>query len=104
MRSIVKESVFAFASFGITLGLVAFADPANASATSSRMTDHGVVVQIDDLDLHSQAGRAMAERRIRGAAALACGLTDVRDLQAYRCRSEAIASASRALDERAAAL
>ena len=72
------------------------ASAADVSQTQSVEVRHG------DLDLTSAAGVARLDRRIKAAAARACGSYDERDLrmaaEARACRSETIAQARPKVD------
>jgi UrcA family protein len=102
MRSFLNNTAVAIASLVAASGIVAFADPANASAPDSDIPH--VVVQIGDLDLGSTAGRSTAERRIRNAAEQVCAFDGNPMSPSSRCREKAIEGATQALDARIAAL
>jgi UrcA family protein len=102
MRNLLTNTACAVASVALTTGIVAFADPANASIVAIDAVP-SVVVQTSDLDLRSDAGQAAAHRRVRRAVDRVCG-ADGRDLGQAACRAQALETATRALDIRTAAL
>lgn len=102
MRSFLSNTAVAIASLVAASGIVAFADPANASAPTSDLPH--VVVRIDDLNLGSSAGRSTAARRIHSAADKVCGFDGNMLSPSGQCRQKAIEGATQALDEQVAAL
>jgi UrcA family protein len=102
MRSFLSNTAVAIASLVAASGLVAFADPANASAPENDIPH--VVVRIDDLNLGSAAGRSTAQRRIRNAADQVCASDGNPMSASSRCRDKAIEGATEMLDAQVAAL
>lgn len=102
MRHFLSNTAVAIASLVAASAIVAFADPANASAPASDLPR--VVVRIDDLNLGSTAGRSAATLRIHHAADQVCGFDGNMLSPSGRCRQKAIEGATQALDARIAAL
>lgn len=96
MSSIVASALRVTASLWLAGGLVAFADPALASAGLETPRQAQVVVA--DLNLASPAGHATAERRIRAAAASVCATEEF--TADTTCMDRAISGARQALDAR----
>lgn len=99
MRSTFGNTAVAIASAVAGWGVIAFADPANASLPERAPA---VVVSVADLNLDAPAGRATAARRIRTAADRVCRFDGDRIGPSGRCRAAAIADAERRLDALAA--
>jgi UrcA family protein len=83
-------------SCGLTAGLVAFANPANAAAPATDRLQRAVAIA--DLDLASPAGRATADRRIRAAADAVC--EEGSPAATQRCFDRVVADAHQAMAER----
>ncbi len=87
---IIRSAAFAW----MGAALVATAPPAFAGGMEKFTTE----VRYGDLNLTSDAGVAQLQRRIKAAAAKACGRTDSRDLKASQaaatCRQAAVAEAA----------
>ncbi len=84
----------------LALAALAAAFTAAPAVAQEPITASGgtIVVRTADLDLSSDRGVSKLDRRIRAAAALACGAVSDFDIrgknQARRCRAETIASVS----------
>jgi UrcA family protein len=102
MRTMLLNTAAACASVLLTAGVVAFADPANATTGLAAATP-SALVRVNDLDLRSDAGRAIAARRIGRAVDAVCGSQVDRDLDGAQCRARAGDAARHALDARIAA-
>lgn len=101
MSTLLNRAVTAFASFGITTAIVAFANPAHADVAVAAPQ---VKVQVADLNLASLAGQTTAMRRIRAAADQVCASDNGRLTAQPNCRDQAIAEAARELHDRTAVL
>jgi UrcA family protein len=102
MRRFLSNTAVAIASLAAASAIVAFADPANASAPANDVPL--VLVHIDDLNLNSAAGRSTAKRRIHSAADQICGFDGPALSPNGLCRQKAIEGATQALDARIASL
>lgn len=96
MRSLLTNTLFAVASAVVASGIVAFADPALANVGDT--APQKVAVQTSDLNLHTDAGRDVARRRIRAAADRVCIDYDAARFPTFQCREKAITAAEHALD------
>ena len=91
-----RPFLFAVAAVAVALGATtATVSPAFAAGTGE------VLVQHDDLNLASPAGRAVLEARLERAARIVCGTAFINELDiaagVEACRSDAIAAARQQL-------
>ena len=90
MKTLIAPIAFAAAAFAATLA----AQPAMAQEVSAPTT---ITVSYSDLDLGSQAGQRVLDRRIRSAVEEACGPTSDADPagknRILECRTETLAEA-----------
>ena len=86
-----RPFLFAVAAVAVALGTTA------ATVSPVYAAESGVVVQYDDLNLGSAAGRAVLEARIDRAASRVCGTYNILELDiaagVNACREDAIAAA-----------